>query len=206
VNDASVAAERSLASTGVVIGVDEVGRGALAGPVMVGAVAIDVATTEDIPGLRDSKVLSPKRRETLVPMIEQWCLAFAIGEASNAEIDEHGIVPALQLATTRALTKIAVTADVVVLDGTSDWLSGHIRVGTQIHTEARADQRYASVAAASVLAKVARDSLMMRLHTLRPEYEWDRNKGYGSAEHMQALRTLGACEWHRRSWRLPSTS
>jgi len=200
-----VSAERALSRVGVVIGVDEVGRGALAGPVMVGAVAIDIETTRDIPGLRDSKLLSAKRRQALVPLIEAWCMAAAIGQASNDEIDDYGIVGALQLATRRALAELRVDATLLILDGTSNWLNGHVPPQTSIHIEPRADQQYASVAAASVLAKVARDSTMTQLHSLHPEYGWKRNKGYGSTEHMQALQLLGASEWHRRSWHLPST-
>lgn len=203
--EASVSAERALSRVGVVIGVDEVGRGALAGPIMVGAVAIDTETAPDIPGLRDSKLLSAKRREALIPIIEAWCMASAIGQASNDEIDDYGVVAALQLATQRALEDLGINADLLILDGTSNWLSGHVPPHIRIHTEARADQRYASVAAASVLAKVARDQTMTHLHALRPDYGWQRNKGYGSSEHVQALRRLGASDWHRRSWRLPST-
>lgn len=204
--EASIEAERTLVSSGTVIGIDEVGRGALAGPVLVGAVAVDVETTPILPGLRDSKLLSPKRRAALVPDIERWCQGFALGEASNCEVDEFGIVAALQLAAHRALVALNRSATLVILDGTSNWLGEHLPAHTLIHTEARADQRFASVAAASVLAKVARDTMMTDLHPNAPDYAWVKNKGYGSVHHMEALRRLGPSDWHRRSWNLPSTA
>jgi len=204
-SDASLAAERQLLTSGIVLGIDEVGRGALAGPAMVGAVAVELDSSADIAGLKDSKVLTSKQRESLVPLIRQWCVASAIGSVSAAEIDEWGIVPALQLATTRALEQIPVHADLFILDGSSDWLSALVSSESRVHNEPRADGRFATVAAASVLAKVERDRLMIALHEQHPVYGWNSNKGYGSSLHMTALGDYGPSRFHRLSWRLPST-
>jgi ribonuclease HII len=201
--DATLERETQLASLGAryIGGIDEVGRGALAGPVYVGIVVVDMHMVESLQGLRDSKLLSAKRREALVPHIHHWCLRWSLGEASNDEVDTSGIVGALRLAARRAFETLRNDpVDAVILDGTVDWVSG-IR-SCDVHVEPRADQRCATVAAASVLAKVARDAVMAGLHDQAPHFGWNANKGYGTATHRESLRVHGVSRWHRRSWRL----
>lgn len=199
-------------------GMDEVGRGSLAGPVSVGVVVVDVTTRSAPKGVADSKLLAPAARTRLLPALNRWGLARAVGHASAAEIDEVGIIAALRLAGTRALTAIAAVVgpvDVVLLDGSHDWLSRPAQPdlfslddepdvpAPRVHMKVKADRTCASVAAASVLAKCERDAMMVQLSAEHPAYRWDENKGYASPEHMSALRELGPSVLHRRSWRLP---
>lgn len=196
----------------LVAGMDEVGRGSLAGPVSVGVVVVDAATPDCPEGVADSKLLTPAARTALLPVLHGWGLARAVGHASAAEIDAVGIVGALRLAGRRALTEVSAlvgAVDAVVLDGSHDWLSPTLLdldddlVTPRVHLQVKADLACASVAAASVLAKCTRDALMVGLAADHPDYGWDRNKGYASAEHVAALRRLGPSPWHRVSWRLP---
>lgn len=196
--------EKSCIESGAVYvaGMDEVGRGALAGPVMVGVVVIDadVVSRATIPeGLADSKLISEKRRNALCEPITKWCVASAVGAASAKEIDKHGIMTALQLAGNRALEMLSVTPDVVILDGPHNWLLPRV---TRVIAEAKADQHCASVAAASILAKVTRDQLMVEMHEQFPQYGWASNKGYGAKTHKEAIAQSGASEMHRKSWNL----
>lgn len=201
-------------------GMDEVGRGSLAGPVSVGVVVVDVTTRSAPKGVADSKLLAPAARTRLLPALGRWGLARAVGHASAAEIDEIGIIAALRLAGTRALEAVTATVgpvDVVLLDGSHDWLSRPAQAdlftldeepalpAPRVHMRVKADRTCASVAAASVLAKCERDAMMVALAAEHPAYRWDENKGYASAEHMAALRELGPSVLHRRSWRLPGT-
>lgn len=214
----SLRVERTLQREGyaVLVGMDEVGRGALAGPVSVGVVAIDPECRSAPQGVKDSKLLTPAARERLVPRIHRWCLGHGVGHAWPEEIDAIGIMAALRLAGERALAQLeGITPDLVLLDGHHDWLTDPHRVGLlgllgetpprpPVRTMVKADLRCSSVAAASVLAKVARDALMVQAageerHT---PYRWEQNKGYAAAEHLDALRELGPSDWHRRSWRL----
>jgi ribonuclease HII len=203
--------ERALINSGAVLvaGMDEVGRGAIAGPVMVGVVVVnrDIVMNGEIPhGLADSKLLSEKRREALVDPVREWCVSWAVGSAEATEIDEVGIMAALQLAGQRALTQLSVQPDVVIVDGPLDWLSNNsttdVRNAPRVVTQVKADQVCASVAAASIVSKVHRDHLMVNLHEQFPAYGWASNKGYGSALHRQAISDYGACDFHRRSWNL----
>ena len=204
--------ERALLRAGarVVVGMDEVGRGALAGPVTVGAVAVDLSTRSGPRGLADSKQLTPAARERLGPALSRWGVARAVGHASPAEIDGHGIIGALRLAGRRALVALAVPVDVVLLDGSHDWLTSVPDLfdpddaGPRVVMQVGADRRCSAVAAASVLAKLERDAIMTALDAEVPGYGWARNKGYGAAEHVVALVERGACDQHRRSWRLPA--
>ncbi len=194
---------------------DEVGRGALAGPVSVGVVVIDETVRSAPTGVKDSKLLTERARKGLVPRIQRWAVAHAVGHASPEEIDEIGIIAALRLAGLRALSAIEVVPDLVILDGNHDWLTAPDQVGLlafaagatpscpPVTTMIKADLKCSSVAAASVLAKVERDELMVRLGADHPAYGWTLNKGYSAPEHMDALARLGPCELHRRSWRLP---
>ncbi len=228
--------ERALLREGhaLVAGIDEVGRGALAGPVSVGIVVVDAASRTAPSGLKDSKLLAPAVRQRLAPQIRRWAVDHCVGHASAAEIDEVGLIAALRRAGRRAMAGLKLTPDFVVLDGNHDWLTApaidltlfdldaptSLYAPTTLATAAvfveelgedappvrtliKADQRCASVAAASVLAKCERDALMQGLAPAFPSYQWEANKGYGSPEHLAALREFGPSQWHRRSWRLP---
>ena len=197
--------ERELFTGGarLIIGMDEVGRGALAGPVAVGVCAI--SSSDEFPeGLRDSKLLSAKRREVLEPLVRVWG-ACAVGDASAQEIDELGITRCLGLAGHRALVAlhelgVPVGDAVVLLDGKHDWLTPVLNSPLPVVTRIKADQDCGVVAGASVVAKVWRDDLMVSLAAEHPEFGWDGNKGYGAAVHMSAIATHGPTEWHRRTW------
>ncbi|MDO8107332.1 ribonuclease HII [Isoptericola sp. b441] len=204
--------ERGLLRTGarVVVGMDEVGRGALAGPVSVGAVAVDLTTRTGPRGVADSKLLTHAAREALLPALGRWGLARAVGHASAREIDAVGIVAALRLAGLRALAALELDVDVVLLDGSHDWLTGAGQLDLwqappvpAVRTRVKADLACSSVAAASVLAKCERDALMVAYAVDHPGYGWAENKGYGAPGHLAALRELGPSPLHRRSWRLP---
>ena len=210
------------AGAGIVVGMDEVGRGALAGPVSVGVVAVDARTRACPVGVADSKLLSPVARERLLPALGRWGVARAVGHAGPEEIDAYGIIAALRLAGRRAVAALGVWPDVVLLDGSHDWLSTPRQGGLDldlvpeppdpldgaletvaVRTRIKADRSCASVAAASVLAKCERDGLMVALAEAHPEYGWAENKGYGAPEHLAALRALGPTPLHRCCWRLP---
>ncbi|WP_353950629.1 ribonuclease HII [Knoellia sp. S7-12] len=214
----SLRVERALQRDGyrLLAGMDEVGRGALAGPVSVGVVVIDETCRSAPQGVRDSKLLQPRAREVMVPRIRRWAFAHAVGHASPAEIDAVGIIAALRLAGRRALASLDVVPDLVILDGNHDWLTAPGEVGLlaytsdDVHTPPvttmiKADMKCSSVASASVLAKVERDAMMVDLAPDHAAYRWDLNKGYAAPEHMEALREHGPTELHRRSWRLPGT-
>lgn len=207
----------------VVAGIDEVGRGAVAGPVSVGIFAL--SRRDDWPaGLADSKLLSSKRRDAMVVALADFGVAHAVGHASPQEIDDVGIVAALRLAGTRALGSIAasgVVVDAILLDGKHDWLTpptpdlftasaaDAVAGGAQaaplppVTMVIKGDNLCASIAAGSVIAKVERDGLMATAHELHPEYGWDGNKGYGAEGHLAAIRLHGPTDLHRRSWKLP---
>lgn len=191
-----------------VAGIDEVGRGALAGPVSVGVVVVDAHTGSIPPGLTDSKLLTAAAREALVPRIRAWCLAAAVGHAEAVEVDAHGIVAALRLACLRALAQLPMEPPRAILDGSHDWLTRvpdlfEPAVPTPaVRMRVKADTSCASVAAASVLAKVERDAIMRDLDRTFPGYGLAGHKGYGSSEHRAAIAELGPSQVHRRSWRL----
>jgi ribonuclease HII len=195
--------EREFFANGVriVAGMDEVGRGAIAGPVTIGVVAIDANVGEIPTGLRDSKLMTPKRREAMVPIAKEWGIAWATGSATAAEIDKFGIVTSLGLAASRALQKLGITPDVVILDGNTSFLMEETG-GPRIVTRIKADQDCACVSAASVIAKVERDALMTQLHEQYPHYRWEGNKGYGAAVHTDAIKMHGVTDFHRKSWNL----
>ncbi|ROR73992.1 ribonuclease HII [Bogoriella caseilytica] len=215
-----------LGQGGLLAGMDEVGRGALAGPVSVGAAVVCASTSRIMPrGLADSKLLTASAREELVAPVRAWCVASAVGHASPAEIDTFGIIAALRLAGLRALQNLAeqgVTPHIVLLDGLHDWLSGPLQTdllapdlpvvgdgldpAPAVRTQVKADTSCAVVAAASVLAKVERDRLMVELDQEQPHYGWAGNKGYSAPGHLLALRERGPCAHHRRSWRLPGVA
>lgn len=208
--------ERTLLADGAasVCGMDEVGRGALSGPVSVGAVVVD-GRTRSLPGVRDSKQLSPASREQMEPRIRAWAVSAAVGHASAEEIDQLGIIAALALAGRRALDALNARPDVILLDGAHDWL-GSSGEGSlwgdpaadlpPVRMQVKADVSCTSVAAASVLAKVERDRLMIQWHDIHPSYDWSSNKGYASPMHLEALRRNGPSPQHRRSWNLPGVT
>jgi len=191
----------------MLIACDEVGRGALAGPVAVGAVAIDArAARRRIPaGLRDSKLVPEARRAEVAARAADWVGAHAVGWASADEIDRVGIIRALGLAALRALDRLrsfgVVPEDApVLLDGNHDYITPAGGTGLTIRTRIKADRDCASAAAASVIAKVARDAHMVTLHDEHPPYEWVHNKGYASVVHRDAIRAHGLSPYHRASW------
>jgi ribonuclease HII len=199
---------------GPVVGIDEVGRGALAGPVMVGAVVLD-GLREAPAGLADSKALTASQREALVPAIEQWASAYAVGVASASEIDEWGLRIALAVATDRALSQLTFVPRRALIDGPINLLRVPPRMifgeapppmawaELPVVTIVKGDQHCATISAAAIIAKVRRDALMRELHVLSPLYGWHANKGYGSLEHRRSLAKYGPTHLHRRSWALP---
>lgn len=194
-----------------VIGCDEVGRGAIAGPVAVGLCVVDISVGAMPEGLRDSKLLSEKRREALAPLAASWALFSAVGLATAQEVDERGIIASLGLAGKRALVMLhgagaQVRDSLILLDGSHDWLTPALRSPLRITTRIKADRDCASVAAASVVAKVHRDRIMIDAHDETPGYGWSANKGYGSADHFAAIAELGATDFHRRTWLHPGES
>lgn len=198
---------RLLAEFGLVISLDEVGRGALAGPVAVGAAVMDAAgARRRVPeGLRDSKLVSEKRRPEVAARAAAWVQASGVGWASAAEVDEVGIMRALGLAASRAVQSVVdqgvpLADALVILDGNHDYVSRVHPEPLQVRAVVKADRDCASVSAASVIAKVARDAYMTELHDELPAYQWNRNKGYASIEHRAAIRTDGLSAHHRSSW------
>lgn len=181
---------------GLVCGMDEVGRGSWAGPVTVAAV---ISGSESIAGVRDSKVLSPARRESIAAHVRAWAIAFGIGHASHSECDALGMTAAQRLAGLRALAELeraGFKPDGVILDGKHNYLG----TGTPVTMEVGADATSLAVAAASVVAKVARDNLMAAEAENYPVYEFDSNRGYPAPRHRYALGAYGPSAIHRRSW------
>jgi ribonuclease HII len=224
----------------IVIGCDEVGRGAIAGPVSVGMVAINPATSRALTGVRDSKLMTRTQRESMYEAVQSWSFAAATGDATASEIDQLGIMEALRRAGLRALEKMQPDLDVrslatsgklrILLDGSFNWLTTGKRQDSLFDTDflddddaasrpdswlraygltvedlpvvvrPKADRDCTSVAAASVLAKVERDSFMRELAVAHPEYGWESNVGYGSSAHYAGIERCGVSEYHRVSW------
>ena len=177
-------------------GCDEAGRGCLAGPVVAGAVILGKDFSHD--GLNDSKQLSEKRRKELRKVIEESSLAWAIGIVNHEEIDEMNILNASIEAMHRAISKLQTKADFLLIDGNRFKPYASIEHKCFVG----GDGRYASIAAASILAKTHRDDLMASLHTEFPQYGWDRNKGYPTKEHRLAISRHGSSPFHRQSFKL----
>ncbi|GAB3802165.1 hypothetical protein GCM10028798_18830 [Humibacter antri] len=189
----------------VVIGCDEVGRGALAGPVAVGMVVVDAEVGRWPKGLRDSKLLSEPKREELAPACTRWVRHHAVGLASAEEIDRYGIMACLGMAGARAFASLQAAgapldAGTIILDGNYDYLSRALPVHVPVVSRIKADQSCASVAAASVIAKVHRDAIMIEQDAVIPGYAWASNKGYASQAHFEAIDRLGPSPLHRRTW------
>ena len=208
-----LALERELLDAGAlrVVGIDEVGRGALAGPVSVAAVAVEIRTPDPPAGVDDSKRLSAKRRAALLQRITTWAVAYSVIHVPAARIDDVGIMTALGEGAHEALLSLNDDAcsavkgdDAVLLDGKHDFLSP-VCADHRVRMVVGGDGTCASIAAASIIAKQARDALMRELHGEFAMYGWDRNVGYGTAAHRRAIEVHGACEYHRHSWRLTST-
>ena len=190
--------ERELAAAGLpcVAGIDEVGRGAWAGPAVVCAVVVRPGFPDPLPGLTDSKRMTPRRRAALAGELPGWVADHALGEASHEEIDALGMTAALRAAAVRALDQLNVTPDVVLLDGSHDYIGSPRRVRCVV----KADLRSVSVAAASVIAKVSRDRAMADLGVRHPDFAFEDNAGYPSPAHQEALARLGPTPYHRLSW------
>jgi len=177
----------------VSIGIDEVGRGCWAGPVVAGAVSLG----KPIAGLKDSKLLSKRQREKLAVEIELWALAFGIGWVEPAEVDEIGLSAAVGLAMQRALEQITLSYDEIIIDGNFNFLADNPKAKAII----KADNSVPAVSAASIIAKVARDQYMAGQAADYPGYGFERHVGYGTALHLEKLKLYGICDLHRRSFK-----
>lgn len=177
----------------LICGVDEAGRGPLAGPVCAAAVILPPHV--EIDGLNDSKKLTDKRRRELFPIIKEQAVAYGIGLANHEEIDEINILQATYLAMERALAALSVKPELALIDGNraKDF-------GLPVETVVKGDSRSASIAAASILAKVTRDDLMLEAAGIYPQYQFEVHKGYGTKAHYAALTEHGASPIHRRSF------
>lgn len=230
--------EKQLMRDGVtrLAAMDEVGRGALAGPVTVGVVVVTPDVRRVPAGLADSKLLTPQERQRLVAPVRRWVTEYAVGHAGPDEIDAIGIIAALRLAGRRALAALSGPVDAVLLDGNHNYLrepaaavaaapavESHplFPIGSgmpdgsgpeaapgsapelAVHVRIKADMTCAAVAGASVLAKTERDAILTAMAPDYPVYRFALNKGYGTPEHVAALREHGPSAAHRRSWRLP---
>ena len=181
-----------------VIGIDEVGRGSIAGPVAVGAAAFTKETAQSIPtGLRDSKLITEPKRDSVAALTKEW-VSYSVGMQSAAQIEQFGISKALQKAAVLAIEPLVAEKTVLLLDGSHNFLAGVVNL--PVVTRTKADRDCAIVSAAALCAKVERDELMRALHTEYPFYDWDSNKGYASESHIAALRSMGPSKEHRISW------
>ena len=177
----------------IICGVDEAGRGPLAGPVCAAAVILPEHL--ELPGLTDSKKLTDKKRRELYPIIKEQAIAYGIGFADEKEIDEINILQATFLAMSRALEQLGVKPDLALIDGNREK-----DFGIPVKTVVKGDSLSANIAAASVLAKVTRDDLMVEMAQQYPEYGFEIHKGYGTKAHYAALREHGPCAIHRMSF------
>lgn len=177
----------------IICGVDEAGRGPLAGPVC--AAAVILPQNLELPGLTDSKKLTDKKRRELFPLIKEQAIAYGIGLASEKEIDEINILQATFLAMQRALDQLAVKPDLALIDG-----NRQKNFGVPAKTAVKGDSLSANIAAASILAKVTRDDLMVELAQQYPQYQFEIHKGYGTKAHYAALREYGPSPVHRMTF------
>jgi ribonuclease HII len=177
----------------IICGVDEAGRGPLAGPVFAAAVILD--RERPIDGLRDSKKLNEARRDELAPLIRQHAIAWAVAQASEAEIDRLNILQASLLAMKRAVYALSTVPTLALVDGNKCPV---MRIQSIAIVDG--DDKIESISAASILAKTARDAALVKLHKKYPQYGFDQHKGYGTALHLERLREHGACPVHRRSF------
>ena len=189
--------ERELWQAGheIVVGIDEVGRGSWAGPLMVGVAVLP--RDRRVNGVRDSKMLTEAGREQIFDRVAGWCDAWAVGAASHVECDELGMAAAQKLAAKRALDSLGVSADAAVVDGKWNFVAPHVR---HVEMRVKADAICLSVAAASILAKVTRDRIMREQAVHYPQWHFDTNKGYPCPLHRTALQGYGPSAIHRRTW------
>lgn len=178
-----------------IVGIDEVGRGAWAGPLVVGAAILPRDTR--VLGVRDSKMLSEKERERLFDRIAAWCTTWGVGAASQEECDELGMAAAQRLACQRAINELTIKPDIAVVDGTWDFVTPSV---AKVEKRVKADRYCLSVAAASILAKVVRDREMRECAQHYPAWSFDTNKGYPCPVHKAALQGYGPSAIHRRTW------
>lgn len=175
------------------VGVDEVGRGCWAGPLVAGAVALG----KPIIGLKDSKLLSKSQRQKLALQIRVEALGYGLGWVSPAEVDKLGLTIGTSLAMQRALAQVITKFDEIIIDGNLNFLAGDLRARTLI----KADQTVPAVSAASIIAKVARDDYMTKVAADYPDYQFDKHVGYGTKLHLEMLKLHGICELHRISFK-----
>ena len=189
--------EQELWATGfeTVVGIDEVGRGAWAGPLMVGAAILP--RDKRVLGVRDSKLLTEADRERLFDRVADWCVAWSIGSVSQVECDDLGMAAAQKLACRRAVDGLGVVPDIAVSDGNWDFVSPTVG---RVEMRVKADRHCLSVAAASILAKVVRDREMRAAAESYPQWSFDTNKGYPCPVHKAALQGFGPSAIHRRTW------
>ena len=178
-----------------VAGVDEAGRGALAGPVVASAVILPFNCR--LPGLTDSKQLTPKQRDDLYAKIHKSAVAISVGCVNNEEIDRVNILQATMLAMCQAIERIIPLPDYVLVDGTQ-----LPPISFRAQAFPKGDSLYQAIAAASIIAKVKRDRFMIELDKVYPHYGFQRHKGYGTRQHRQAISKVGVCPIHRRSFKL----
>ncbi len=181
----------------LIAGVDEAGRGPLAGPLFVSAVILGKEALEKIPGLNDSKKLTEKKREKLYDLIKEFAMYWSIIEISPQEIDKKNILKATMDGMKKAVENLMIKPDLCLIDGNrlpKDLQGNLIAV-------VKGDSKYASIAAASILAKVSRDRFMTKLHYQFPQYNFIKNKGYGTKEHLNAIRKFGITPWHRKTYK-----
>jgi len=179
------------AESTIVVGVDEVGRGAWAGPLSVGAAVVPKG--KRVYKIRDSKMLTEPEREALYERVADWCVAWSVGHASHLECDELGMSEAQKLAARRAIEGLGLSPDHVLVDGNWDFVGGARKI-------VRGDSTSLSIASASILAKVTRDRMMRKQADQFPAYNFEGNKGYPCPIHKAALQALGPTSIHRRSW------
>jgi ribonuclease HII len=179
----------------IVVGIDEVGRGSWAGPLMVGVAVLP--RNRRVNGVRDSKMLTEAGREEIFDRVAGWCDAWSVGSASHDECDELGMAAAQKLAARRALESLGLTADAAVVDGKWNFVAPHVR---HVEMRVKADAICLSVAAASILAKVTRDRIMREQSENYPHWHFDTNKGYPCPLHKTALQGYGPSAIHRRTW------
>ena len=189
--------ERELLAQGCryIVGVDEVGRGPLAGPVVAAAVIMPLSDEEIIAGIDDSKKLSAKKREALAEEIKKRAVAYAICEIQAEEIDEINILQATRLCMKRAVEKLPVASDMVLTDGNMT-----LDISLPQRSIVKGDSLSYSIGAASILAKVYRDNLMDEYAKIYPAYAFEKNKGYGTAAHIQGIKEAGLCNIHRKTF------
>ncbi len=188
--------EKILTETGCryVAGIDEAGRGPLAGPVVASAVIFPQNWT--YPGIKDSKKLSAKKREQLFAVIKKNALAWSWAQVEAPEIDRINILQASLLAMKKAAEALQTAPDYIMVDGNHE-----IPVNTPQSAIVKGDEKIFTIAAASIVAKVVRDSIMCKYHVIYPQYDFARHKGYGTRQHLEALRVHGCCSIHRKTFR-----